>query len=119
MDAAMEHDERCNLQDVDLARLKEQFRRNEELFRDVVARVQELVIQFHTQNVAQAEMGKDLTHIRGKVDDIEKSLKDDFALRSEFAEVKKEWRTYLGLILAAVVAAVLGAVGLGVKVGLR
>jgi hypothetical protein len=119
MDSNMEHDDRCNMQDRDLTLLKEQFRRSEELFRDVVARVQLLINQFHAQNVSQAEIRGDVAHIRGKVDDIERSLEKDFPLRSEFVEVKSEWRKFLGIVLAAVLAAVLGLIGIGVKGGLR
>ena len=115
----MDHDDRCARQDTDLALLKEQFRAQNDTMREVVNRVQELVLQFHAQNVAQTEMRGDVSHIRSKVDEIEKSLEKDFALRSEFAEVKGEWRKFLGLVLASVLAAILGGLGWLSRAGVR
>lgn len=115
----MEHDEHCHLQDRDLALLKEQFRRTEELFHAAAAQAQELSKQLHAQNIAYAEMRGDVTHIKGKVDDIEKSLEKDFALRSEFVEVKGEWRKFLAIVLLSVLTAILSLVLVGVKGGLR
>jgi hypothetical protein len=112
----MDHDTQCQQHDVGIALLREHDRVNDATINEIADRVQLLVEQFHAQNVAQAEMRGDLAHIRTKVDEIETSLKKDFALRSEFVEVKKEWRTFLGWVLAAVVAAVLGALGWTAKV---
>ena len=105
--------------EADIEVLREQVRSHNDTQREIIVRVQTLVEQFHAQNVAQAEMRGDVTHIRSKVDEIEKSLEKDFALRSEFAEVKGEWRKFLGLVLASVLAAILGGLGWLSRAGVR
>lgn len=99
--------------------LREQVHAAAAVQHEIVVRVQSLVEQFHAQNLAQAEMRGDVTHIRGKVDDIEESLKKDFALRSEFIEIKGEWRKFLGLVLASVLAAILGGLSWLSRAGAR
>ncbi len=115
----MEHDAQCAQQDHDLILLKEQFRHTDELFGDVVKRVQHLVDQYHEQNVAQAELHGDILHIKDKVDQIERSLGKDFALRTEFVEVKGEWRLFLKLVLGAILATLLSGLGWIVKGGTK
>jgi hypothetical protein len=106
----------CHEQSRQLTLLTEQSRTTNETAHEVVARVQDLVKQYHAQNVAQATMIGDLAHIRDKVDAIEKSLEKDFALRSEFAEIKSEWRKFLGIVLTTVA---LGFLGFMLKGGLK
>ena len=77
---------------------------------EIVDRVQKLVDQYHGQNVAQGVMATDLHYIKAKVDQIEHSLEKNFALRSEFQEIKDEWRKFLGIILVAIVVAAIGFV---------
>lgn len=115
----MEHDAQCGQQDRDLTLLKEQFRTMNETMHEVVVRLQDLVLQYHGQNVAQATVASDLTHIKGKVDQIEASLGKDFALRSEFVEIKGEWRMFLKIVLGAILATLLSGLGWAVKGGIK
>jgi hypothetical protein len=112
----IEHDAMCYEHARQVTLLIEQVKSRSEAVEGVIDRVQVLVDQYHTQNVAQAEMKGDVSHIRAKVDKIEVSLEKDFALRSEFAEIKSEWRKFLGLILGAIV---LGLIGFVLRGGLK
>jgi len=112
-------EETISRHETELALLRERNKTLEAWAQEVTDRTKLLVGQFHAQNVAQAEMRGDVLHIRGKVDQIEKSLENDFALRSEFIEVKGEWRRFLGLILASVLAAILGGLGWISRGGLK
>jgi len=106
----LEHDDRCSAQDHDLTLLKEQFRRSDVTLEEVTHRLQELVAQYHAQNVTQAIMLEDMRHVRGKVDAISLALKQDFALRSEFVELKGQWHKFLGTVLVAVLVTALALV---------
>jgi hypothetical protein len=100
----MEHDAQCALQDRELTLLKEQFRVANDGLKDALQKLDQLVNQYG-----------DVIHIREKVDAIEESLKKDYAYRSEFVEVKSEWRKFLGIILVAVFTTILSIIGWVVK----
>lgn len=106
----LEHDEMCHEQTTSLVLLKSQMHTHDDTLQEIVRRVQQLVNEYHAQNVIQARMEGDITHIRAKVDEIEKNLEKDYALRSEFVEVKSEWRKFLGIILIGVALAFIGFV---------
>ena len=112
----LEHDAMCYKQSTQLTLLAEQIRVGTAIQTQIADRTQTLVDQYHTQNVRQAEMAGDIIHIRGKADEIERMLEKDYALRSEFQEIKSEWRRFLGLVLSAIV---LAFVGYMVKGGLK
>jgi hypothetical protein len=111
----MEHDAQCALQDRELTLLKEQFRVANDGLKDALQKLDQLVNQYHEQQVIQVTMNGDVIHIREKVDAIEESLKKDYAYRSEFVEVKSEWRKFLGIILVAVFTTILSIIGWVVK----
>jgi bacterioferritin (cytochrome b1) len=104
----MEHDEMCYEQSRELALLAEQMRQSMKTSEEVVERVQDLVGQYHVQNTAQATMALNIIHIREKVDAIEESLKTNYAFRSEFKEIKTEWRRFLGIVLGTIAVGIAG-----------
>jgi hypothetical protein len=107
---SLEHDQRCADQDADLKLLKEQFRVIGKDLDMVVSRAQQLVNEMHAQNVKQAEMQGDVTHIKAKVDTIERSLESDFALRSEFDWVQRVVYGAVAIVLTLILTGAVGVV---------
>lgn len=107
----MDHDERCTAQDLQLGLLKQQFAQSDATQHEIVARVQQLVTEMHDQRVISARVEQKVDSVKeqvgvveGKVDEIESSLKNDYAARRDLDELKRQWHVFLGLILAGVLA---------------
>lgn len=91
----LDHDARCEMQDRELTLLKEQFR---VIVRDLdatVSRVQLLVDQMHAQNIFQATVQGDITHIKESVDKIENTLENEVASKATVTAMQK-WGTLIG-----------------------
>ena len=101
----LEHDAHCAEQDKELTVLKEQFRTIGKDLDITVARVQLLVDQMHAQALFQATAQSDLTHIKGKVDEIEDTLRSEVASKSS-VEGMRRWGT---IVATAFILAFVGA----------
>lgn len=105
--------EPCDLitrHDRQIAILEERWDKFDNDQQSMVDRVQKLVEQYHAQNILQTALNGDVSHIRGQIDVMVLSLRTDFARRSEFLEIKTEWRRFLGIVLVLVLTAVIGLV---------
>ena len=101
----LDHDDRCNMQDQKLAILTEQARVDHLDLLEVIKKLNVLIAQRGDDRVVWAEMGKDLDHIKEKVDKIEHVLDTEVASKSSVEGMQKWWT----IIASAIVLAVVGA----------
>ena len=102
----MEHDQQCHDQTRELALLKEQFRTTDATMREVVERAQELVNQYHAQNILQAKMAEQIAHIQADVTSIKATLESKVASREEHLTLRGQVWWGVGVIMSLFLTAV-------------
>ena len=129
---AIDHDEVCREHTRAMAELRVTHGELEKFAKEVLDRAQEMVDQWNSTKLdierrdgatklALSEIegnvkavGVDVGYIKKHTDEIEKSLKDNYALRTDVADTKSEGRKMFGGVLAflgVVVLTVLGWLG--------
>jgi predicted nucleic acid-binding Zn-ribbon protein len=110
METDMEHDQQCHDQTRELALLKDRFLNLDATLREVVDRVQELVEQYHKQNIAQATMSEQIANMQKDVTAIKTTLESRVASREEHLTLRGQVWWGVGAIVLLFLTAVWGLV---------
>lgn len=73
-------------------------------------RIKDIEKTAKTAEIALAVMGKDVSYIKAGVDDLKKLISENYVLKSEFEPIKKIVYGTTGLILTAVLIALISLV---------
>ncbi len=106
----LEHDDRCNRQDTDIMQLKTELGPMHRDMDAIIQRVQLLVDQYHTQNVAMAKLQGDVSVLCQRVPN---DLPDQLAtmreqmknMRDDLGTLRIQWYSIVGTILTALIVA--------------
>jgi hypothetical protein len=100
----VEHDAQCHEQTRDLALLKDQLRTVADTLREVTDRAQDLVLQYHQQNVLQARMAEQIAHMQADVTVIKSTLETKVASREEHVTLRNQVWWGVGIIVSLFIA---------------
>lgn len=117
---ALEHDEICRAHDKELTIVQTGQKTIERDLDQAIERMQELVDQYHGQNVVQAEMNAKLDSIKRDVCEIKRTLAEKVAPLADFISLRNQVWAGIAIIVIGVISALvkfvlLGGLSLGAK----
>lgn len=110
---ALEHDEICRAHDKELTIVQAGQKTIERDLDSAIERMQELVNQYHGQNVVQADMNAKLDVIQRDVTEIKRTLAEKVAPLADFITLRNQVWAGIGLMVLTIIGALVKFVLLG------